>query len=116
MLQWGEKVLSQIKEVSMDMAGNYKYLVSQLCPNADVTVDRFHVTKMVHKELNQARIEQKKTASSLNIKERAKLFSSLKGSKYTSLKAKHNLSQKQKEKFLQVKDASPNIAIMHSLF
>jgi len=115
MMEWGEKVLSQIKEVSMDMTGNYKSLVSQLCPNADVTVDRFHVTKMVHEELNQARIDQKKTAESLNIKERAKLFTSLKGSKYTLLKAEQNLSQKQKEKLLQVKEASPNIAIMHSL-
>ncbi|MEG5061974.1 transposase [Microcoleus sp. A2-C5] len=28
------------------MTGNYKSLVKKLCPNADVTVDRFHVTKM----------------------------------------------------------------------
>ena len=54
--QWGEKVLSQIEEVSMDMTGNYKSLVKKLYLNAEVTVDRFHVTKIVHKELNQARI------------------------------------------------------------
>ena len=115
MLSWGEKVLNQIEEVSMDMTGNYKSLVNQLCPNAAVTVDRFHVTKMVHEELNQARIDQKKTASSLKIKEREKLFGSLKGSKYTLLKAEHNLSQKQQEKLLQVKEASPMVGIMHSL-
>ena len=115
MLKWGEKVLCKIKEVSMDMTGNYKSLVSQLCPNADVTIDRFHVTKIVHEELNQARIEQKKTAESLNIKERSKLFSSLKGSKYTLLKAEHKLSHKQKEKLLKVKEASPSIGIMHSM-
>jgi transposase len=96
MRQWGEKVLSQIKEVSMDMAGNYKSLVKKLCPNADAIVDRFHVTKMLYEELNQARIAQKKAAESLQIKERAKLFNSLKGSKYTLLKAEDNLSNKQK--------------------
>ena len=48
MLEWGEKVLNQIEEVSKDMTGNYKLLVKKLCPNADVTVDRFHVTKMIH--------------------------------------------------------------------
>ncbi|WP_407892979.1 transposase [Scytonema sp. NUACC26] len=32
----------------MDMTGNYKSLVKKLCPNAEVTVDRFHVTKMIH--------------------------------------------------------------------
>lgn len=44
MKQWGEKVLLQIEEVSMDMTGNYKSLVGKICPNAAVTVDRFHVT------------------------------------------------------------------------
>ncbi len=77
MRQWGEKVLSQIEEVSMDMTGNYKSLVKKLCPNAEVTVDRFHVTKIVHEELNQARIDQKKTASSLNVKTKAQVFCSL---------------------------------------
>ena len=107
MRQWGEKLLSQIKEVSMDMTGNYKSLVKKLCPNADAIVDRFHVTKMLHEELNQARIAQKK--------ERAKLFNSLKGSKYTLLKAENNLSNQQKQKLKQVKEASPLIGIMHEL-
>jgi transposase len=52
MRQWGDKVLSQVEEVSMDMSYNYKFLVNKLCPNASVTVDRFHVTKMIHEELN----------------------------------------------------------------
>ena len=115
MLKWGEKVLGRIEEVSMDMSYNYKALVNKLCPNASVTVDRFHVTKMIHSELNQARIDQKKVAESLNIKERAKLFGSLKGSKYVLLKAEPNLSPKQKEKLLQVKTASALVEVMHSL-
>ncbi len=115
MLAWGEKVLSQIEEVSMDMTGNYKSLVKKLCLNAEVTVDRFHVTKMIHEELNQTRIKQKTTAKSLNAKERVKLFDSLKGSKYTLLKAEDQLSDRQKEKLDEVKSASPLVAIMHSL-
>jgi transposase len=59
MLEWGEEVLNQIEEVSMDMTGNYKSLVKKLCPNANVKVDRFHVTKMIHQQLNQAIIDQK---------------------------------------------------------
>ncbi|GET41704.1 transposase [Microseira wollei NIES-4236] len=54
MRSWGEKILAQIQEVSMDMTGNYKSLIQKVCPNADVTADRFHVTKMIHEELNQA--------------------------------------------------------------
>lgn len=113
--KWGEEVLFKIEEVSMDMTGNYKSLVQKNCPNAQVTVDRFHITKIVHSELNQARIDQKKTAEALNAKERAKLFNSLKGSKYTLLKAEEKLSNKQKEKLEQVKEASPTVAIMHDL-
>lgn len=102
---WGDKVLSQVEEISMDMSYNYKSLVNKLCPNASVTVDRFHVTKMTHEELNQARRNQKKVAESLNVKEKVKLFSSLKGSKYILLKAEQNLSPKQKAKLLQAKTA-----------
>ena len=115
MLEWGEEVLNQIEEVSMDMMGNYKSLVKKLCPNAAVTVDRFPVTKMIHEELNQARIEQKKADSSLKAKKRAKLLESLKVSKYTLLKAENDLSRQQKLNLKQVKDASPLVGIMHSL-
>ena len=115
MRQWGEKVLEQIEEVSIDMSGNYKSLVRKICPNAEVTVDRFHVTKMIHEELNQARIDQKKTAEALKVKERAKLFTTLKGSKYILLKGAVKLSTKQKQKLNQVKEASPLLGIMHSL-
>jgi transposase len=52
MLRWGDKVLSQVEKVSRNMSYNYKFLVNKLCPNASVTLDRFHVTKMIHEELN----------------------------------------------------------------
>lgn len=54
MIKWGKVVLEQIEEVSMDMTGNYKSLIEKICPNAVVTVDRFHVTKIIHEELNTA--------------------------------------------------------------
>lgn len=50
MRQWGEKVLSKIEEVSMDITGNYKSLVQKICQTAQVTVDRFHLTKIVLEE------------------------------------------------------------------
>jgi transposase len=95
---------------NLDFLANKK-----VCPNAEVTVDRFHVTKMIHEELNQARISQKQMAKSLKLKERAKLFDGLKGSKYTLLKAENQLTIQQKEKLEQIKDASPLVGIMHSL-
>ncbi len=44
--EWGEAVLSQMIEVSIDLSGNYKGLVHQLLPNAVVVADRFHVMKI----------------------------------------------------------------------
>ena len=70
---------------------------------------------MVHEELNQARIAQKQTAQSLELKERKKLFDGLKGSKYTLLKSESQLSIQQQERLKQVKEASPLLGIMHSL-
>jgi transposase len=115
MRKWGKEVLEQIEEVSIDMTGNYKYLVEKICPNALVTVDRFHVTKIVHEELNRARIAEKKTASELKTPEREKVFESLKGNKFTILKAENKLTEKQKNKLDKIREASPLIAIMHSL-
>jgi transposase len=115
MIQWGEEILSQIKEVSIDMTGNYKHLIKKICPNAEITVDRFHVTRIIHQELNQARIEQKKGAEALNAQARNKLFDGLKGSKFLLLKSADNLSEKQKNKLKLVKEASPLIATMYEL-
>lgn len=115
MKTWGEEVLAQIEEVSIDLTGNYKYLVERICPNACVTVDRFHVTKIIHEELNRARIAEKKTASELKSPEREKVFESLKGNKFPILKAENHLTEKQKSKLDKIKEASPLIAIMHDL-
>ena len=50
----------------MDMSGNYKGLVQDLLPNADITVDRFHVMKLVNEELDRARKAAQKAASSID--------------------------------------------------
>ena len=112
---WGEDILNQIEEVSIDLYKMYKIVVEKLCPRATITVDRFHVTKILHQELNQGRIEQKKTASSLEIKQREKLFSTFKGGKYILLKRESDLNDEQKEKLLEMKNASAQIEVMHQL-
>ncbi|WP_051158458.1 transposase [Nodosilinea nodulosa] len=55
LLDWGPAVLSAIEEVSIDLSGNYRGLVHRLMPQAEVVADRFHMTKLVNDELNQAR-------------------------------------------------------------
>ena len=70
---------------------------------------------MIHQQLNQARIDQKRASSSLKVKERAQLLERLKGSKYTLLKLEKNLSSEQKIKLKQVKKVSEILENMHIL-
>jgi transposase len=115
LLSWGREVLEQIEEVSMELAKIYKSIAEKLCPNAVITVDRFHVSKLLHEELNQGRIEQKKTAESLKVEARKKILGSLKGCKYILLKRADNLSEKQKLRLIKLKEASPKLASMYNL-
>lgn len=112
---WGEEVLAGIEEVSIDMTGNYKYLVNQICPNALVTVDRFHVMKIVNAELNRGRISQLEVAKKLEVKERTDLLSNLKGRKYTLLKNEKDLTNLEAERLKKLKEASPQLEMMHML-
>lgn len=66
--------------------------------------------KIIHEELNQARIAEKKAALELNVESREKVFDSLKGNKYTILKAEDKLTDKQKIKLDTIREASPLIA------
>ena len=51
----------------------------------------------------------------MNSGEREKVFESLKGNKFTILKAENKLTEKQKDKLATIREASPLIAVMHSL-
>ena len=47
---WGREILEKIEEVSMDLYKMYKTVFNKLCPQAVITADRFHVTKLLHQE------------------------------------------------------------------
>jgi len=90
------QVLEQITEVSMDMSGNYKGLVTDLLPNADITVDRFHVMKVVNEELDAARRDVKTTESLSDATAKVQLKTAQ--SKYVLLKSENDLTQEQQLK------------------
>ena len=62
---WGEEVLEQIEEVSIDMWKPYKNVSEVLMPQAEVVADRFHVMKQVNEELDRARKKIKKATEVL---------------------------------------------------
>lgn len=111
---WGDEILSQIKEVSIDLSGNYRGLVKKVLPNADIVADRFHVVKLVNAELNRARNAEKKAINELeNEEKKEELQAVLKDSKYAVLKPEERLTEKQKVKLKEVKEAFPKLAERH---
>ena len=70
-MSWGEEVLGDIEEVSIDLWKGYKSLVTEIMPKAQVVADRFHVMVQINKELDMQRKKsswQKLKKKSLTIK------------------------------------------------
>ena len=111
---WGEEVLNQIIEVSIDLSGNYKSLVKKCIPNAEIVADRFHVMKLVNEEFNKVRNREKKAIEkNPDTAEKERLKEAFKQSKYALLKPEESLTEKQKLKLEEIKEVSPILAEMH---
>ena len=94
---WGQEVLEQIEEVSIDMWKPYKNVSEALMPQAEVVADRFHVMKQVNEDLDGARKKIKKAAVALkNNSKKARILSGLKKSKYVLLKNEAHLTETEK--------------------
>lgn len=111
---WGETVLRQIVEVSIDLSGNYKGLVNKLLPNAQVVADRFHVMKLVNQDLDAARKALRKANQEQTDEvEKNRIEAVLKQSRYALLKPEENLTEKQKTKLEEIREVLPSLAQMH---
>lgn len=112
--RWGESVLNQIVEVSIDLSGNYKSLVHQLMPNAVIVADRFHVMKIVNQDLDMARKDLRKANEEQpNKVKKGRVEAALKQSRYVLLKSEDNLTQKQKVKLDEIREVLPSLAQTH---
>jgi transposase len=49
------EVRKQVEKVSVDMWGKFPKVIKKVFPNALVIIDRFHVMKVVNKDLNKLR-------------------------------------------------------------
>ena len=113
---WGEGVLAQIKEVSIDLYKAYKTLAEELMPQAEVIADRFHVMNLLNKELDEARREEKNQIKKMKSKSKQeKMKAAISKSKYALLKNQKDLSEKQEEKLTMVLNAFPKLAEKHAL-
>jgi transposase len=113
---WGEELLSQVTEVSIDLWKPYQKIATNLMPQAIVVADRFHVMKQVNQELDSQRKKSKVEAQKLEKEsEKEYILSGLNKSKYALLKNEKKLTDKQKDKLEEVKKVSPVLAKMHCL-
>jgi transposase len=113
---WGEEVLSQIEEVSIDLWIGYKNVAEKLMPQAQIVGDRFHVMKQVNGELDEARKEVKREAKKIkNKKNKEKILEGIAKSKYVLLKNEEDLVEKEKKKLEEVSKVSPKLGEMHKL-
>jgi transposase len=114
--RWGEGVLSQIEEVSIDLWIGYKNVAEKLMPQAQIVADRFHVMKQVTNELDEARKELKReTVKIKKKKDKEKILTGIAKSKYVLLKNEGDLVEKERKKLEEVYKVSPKIGEMHKL-
>ncbi len=103
-----------IREVSIDLSGNYRGLVRKRLPQAALVADRFHVMKLVNQELNQTRNRVLRHPTELPEGLTLEQFQAiLKPSKYALLKPEESLTDKQLAQLAEVKAVSPLLATMH---
>ena len=95
---------SQIAEVAIDMWEPYSNVCEELLPNADITVDRFHVAKAVNEELKKLKNHEKKQHPEV-----------IRGAHYPLLKNHEDLTDTQQEKLDQVYETCPTLRMAHRL-
>ena len=94
---------TMIQSISCDMSPAFINGISTEFPDAKITFDKFHVMKIMNEAVDEVRKQEQST-----IKE-------LKNSKYLWLKNEGNLSEKQKERFLNLKNQNLKTVRAHNI-
>ena len=76
----------------MDMSASFIAGARKYFPNVEITFDKFHVMKVINTAVDETRRKEQRT------------IAELKNSRYAWLKNEKNLTAKQKEKLIQLKD------------
>ena len=86
LMEWSLEQRLMIKEVCVDMWGGFTKVIQEVFPNARITYDRFHVMKIVNKELEKIQKQCKNKTKKLKIKH----------IKYLLMKNEKDLNEEQK--------------------
>nr|WP_162142477.1 ISL3 family transposase [Aneurinibacillus terranovensis] len=81
-----------IEELCMDMSPSFIAGAKMYFPNVEITYDKFHVMKVINTAVDETRRKEQRTVADL------------KNSRYSWLKNEENLTDKQKETLVRLKD------------
>jgi len=93
----------QIEQISMDLSPSFIAGAAEAFPSAEITFDRFHVVKLLNEAMNQVRISERKE------------HDALKGHKYTFLRNRENLTNKQEVSLAEMIDLYPTLGQAYRL-
>ncbi|GFO74291.1 transposase, ISL3 family [Bathymodiolus platifrons methanotrophic gill symbiont] len=93
----------QIEQISRDLSPSFIAGAAEAFPSAEITFDRFHVVKLLNEAMNQVRISERKE------------HDALKGHKYTFLRNRENLTNKQEVSLAEMIDLYPTLGQAYRL-
>jgi len=93
---------NDINHVSIDMSPAFIKGVRENLPNAQITFDKFHITKLINEAIDEVRRNE------------VSQFDILKQSRYVFLKNEENLSVKQKVKFKEILLSKENLKTLRA--
>ena len=93
----------KIEQISMDLSPSFIAGAAEAFPEAEITYDRFHVVKLLNEAMNPVRIGERKE------------HDALKGHKYTFLKNRENLSNKQETSLAEMIELYPTLGQAYRL-
>ena len=98
--QQPEDIRAQVTEVCVDMWGGFPKVIRAVFPNAKIVIDRFHVQKLLNKDLNKIRLILK-----------------IKGltSRYLVMSNRVNLTLEEESQLELLLQSSPILRIAHEL-
>lgn len=105
LMEWPLEVREAIQEVSVDMWGGFTKVIQTVFPKARIIYDRFHVMKILNKELNEIRKQCNPALKNLKIKSIRSLI----------LKNGADLSDEEKELLKRVLETSERLRNAYEL-
>lgn len=108
LLQIPEPIREKIKFVAVDMHDGFINAATELCPNAKITVDRFHVAEALNRAFDELRKQEFENAKKMNDSFQQQMLKPSK--KYVLVARKKQLSRKDQTQFEQLVQVNKNIS------